>query len=162
MMQNLLLTKTNSAIFTLTILLIGSSTFIYTNNKHSVSNIEDFESPVAACIQALPKKKRSSHYESIVVQINTDLQKDIILKETDTTYCNKFGCAYELCLITNTSAEIIPFGYTAKRLVVKNTHNNGLYDIQLLGEQATDLQWDGNQYIISGHSQITEPAEHYH
>ena len=110
--------------------------------------ITGVDSQVKKCIQTLPAGKGDVPYDSVKSRLNTDSTKDIILTATGDKQCGSAGCIHELCLIQNNTPEIISFGYAADTLVVKDTASNGMYDIQLQGKSTTDLQWDGERYIV--------------
>ena len=100
------------------------------------------------CILKLPEEKRGTSYDFVKHRLNTDSEKDIILTATSEDQCGSAGCTHELCIITDSTAKIVSFGYAAETLIVKDTASNGMYDIQLQGKSTTNLQWDGSRYIV--------------
>ena len=136
-------------ISSLAIVTLAFVTLTFTDAGTSVATvIKGTEGQSFKCIQALPEAKRGGNYTFERYRIDTDATKDMVLTATSEAQCGSAGCTHELCLIEDTEVQIVPFGYAAETLFIKDTVSNGMYDIQLQGKSTTNLEWDGTRYII--------------
>ncbi len=108
------------------------------------------------CLSSLEKQENLliaiNDVRITATRLNTDTKKDYIIEKTSAENCGSAGCIFELCVIQNNGAQIIPFGYAAKKLVVKESITNGMHDIELQGNTNITLQWDTSRYqILSGY-----------
>lgn len=115
------------------------------------ANIISNNSFTQKCVNALNTRDNThisvQSYITTAKRINADKTKDLILQGTSDAQCGSAGCSYEICIYNNGEAQLIPFGYAGKELVVKNTLTENMYDLQVGSSGFVDFFWDGLRYV---------------
>lgn len=143
------------------ILLLGSGSFCiivlayvtYSSPAYNIAAVIGSTGSKQAqqCIDTLHKTNNNAFevYDVVPSLLNNDSRQDYILKTSSVQNCGSAGCVHELCIAHTDSIEIIPFGYAAESITVKNTSTNGMRDLHLQGKSASSLQWNGQRYILN-------------
>jgi|GEM_PF-7039731 len=75
---------------------------------------------------------------------------DMVVQLEGDAHCGNTGCRYELCTIVGEEVIAVPFGFAGNSIesssvVTNNRRNMIIYSIN--GD--TELEWDGNRYLMA-------------
>jgi hypothetical protein len=127
------------------------TTLILQTNIQSVATVflSQNSEKYSACIQTFSNKSLDS-FTITQTHLNNDTKIDALIEQTDKDACGTAGCVYEICLSTNDgSFTHVPFGYAAKKITVRETLTNNMYDLMLNDEKKLKMTWDGTRYVLA-------------
>ena len=84
------------------------------------------------------------------ISLDTDSASDLALMLEGDAHCGNTGCRHELCIIKDDNVTAIPFGLAGSAIRSLHVVTEGRRNLILTtGNGDTELEWDGNFYVLS-------------